>query len=115
METKQETATKEKEEVYPDPNSGARKLGSSISNRNEESSGARTNACLLAVYLWYLVHECTRFKASFSLFAIVSDTVYNLVHLSLHCARRENAESYQSKGWRLMAELWWLKQWLSAA
>lgn len=50
------------------------------------------------------------FKASFSLFAIVSDTVYGPVRLSLHRVRRENAESYQSKGWRLTAELWRLKQ-----
>jgi len=99
METKQEIATKEKEEVYPDPNSRDEKtwlVNQQPERRKFRCEDKRLSSCCISLIPCSRMY--TLFEASFSLFAIVSDTVYNLVHLSLHCAQRENAESYQSKG-----------------
>lgn len=60
-----------KRRCIPTQIQGTRKLGSSVSGRKEESSGAKTSACLLVVYLWYHLREYIHSIRTFSLFAIV--------------------------------------------
>lgn len=75
---------KRKRRCIPTQIQGTRKLGSSISSRNEESSDARTNACPLVVYLWYLFREYTRYS-NLRIFFIY--TVQTISHVSHYSAR----------------------------